>query len=317
MGGIALAVAYIIMYINGRSINIKIANKWFDSVKDLFSDQFSNISYYNDTTIHDALIHESCDTFKFWASGRRFCTGVLATIELKKRQDLLSYALSFIDLSTNKDTLTLEFPMSEENMETFVFAICKKKEEKRLKKANIDLENFAHSVQSKYKEFAVLTDTAELEEVICQDRFMSVLIKNIDCFISFHATDSYSAGEYVLTPWKKVLRFKFLLPSDDMSGIRKLTELALSLVDRIASASPNITLPSLKRNRDAREKLVSKNKKQDHQLRLEAAQKKKEEQRAKELEARAKMTPEQRQRAEEKEAKEKSKKNVPKVRVMR
>ena len=34
---------------------------------------------------------------------------------------------------------TLEFPMSEEHMDTFVFAIVKRREEKRLRKSNIDL----------------------------------------------------------------------------------------------------------------------------------------------------------------------------------
>jgi hypothetical protein len=114
----------------GKSTNERIAQKWLDSFRGLFESQFAAIGAYEgaDVTSSGGILKESqswyydiysythvymyerltlcwCDSFKFYASGRRHCTGLLATIDLRKRQDLFSLALSLVDLSTIRDTV--------------------------------------------------------------------------------------------------------------------------------------------------------------------------------------------------------------------
>ena len=45
----------------------------------------------------------------------------------------------FFDLSPTKDIVNIEISMDDDAMDPFVFAVCPKKEEKKLRKANEDL----------------------------------------------------------------------------------------------------------------------------------------------------------------------------------
>ena len=135
----ALVLVYVGVYFLGRAKNNSIATAWYEENRDVFEAQFAQLSCYADAENSTPMIYDSCDSFKFWASGRRFCTGVLVTLDLQKRQDLFSILLAQLDLSATRDTLLLEFPMVDEVMAPFVFALCRKREEKKFKKLHLDL----------------------------------------------------------------------------------------------------------------------------------------------------------------------------------
>jgi len=101
-----------------------------------FELQFAALGAYegNETNKEGGLLKDSHSCYKFYASGRRFCSGILCTLELRKRHNLFSLVLALFDLSTVRDTLTIEMPMNDEDMEPFVFAIVRKKEEKKNEK---------------------------------------------------------------------------------------------------------------------------------------------------------------------------------------
>lgn len=185
--GLTAAAFYMMIFFSGKSKNDELANKWFLSMKDLFEAQFSAVGCYQDISVVTPLYDDSADCFKFWASGRRYCDGVLATLDLVKRQDLISKLLAFVDLSSTKDYVTLDYPMSAEFMQPFVFALCKKKEEKKLRKVYVELENLGASHSSKFsKEYVILTDCPEVEENICGDLvvciYISLYFDNLDFY---------------------------------------------------------------------------------------------------------------------------------------
>ena len=59
----------------------------------------------DDKSKGQGLIKESPFVFRLYATGRRYCTGLLATLELKRRQDLFSMLLALVDLSTTRDSV--------------------------------------------------------------------------------------------------------------------------------------------------------------------------------------------------------------------
>jgi hypothetical protein len=109
---------------------------------------------------------------------------------------------------------------------------------------------------------------------------------------------------------RKVLRLKLWLPSSgadaDWARLARLTELALTLVDRVASL--RLPLPTLNRGREARQLVAKRFRKTLQEQQQEDAARRREEKRAKEAELVATMTPEQQRRWEDKQAKERAKK---------
>lgn len=333
----AFVVLYIIVYIYGRIVNSRMAYFFYEQTKDLFQQQFTALSLYADHTHKDPLIVDADHSFKFYASGRRFVSGMLATLDLRRRQDLLAFFFSFIDLSPNQDVLNLEFFLGDEDMKNFVFAVCKKRDEKKLRKNNNDLETLATSVKSRRlptDQFALLTDCPEVEADLLIDSVVNTIKANQDLFLSLHLTDENSVSIYSLPSsqtqnlpshithtlhpqYPKVLRFRFLLPSSsnsaDYARLLRLIEMACQMVDLVGSL--RVPAQALARARDLRLKIAQKNERAQQQQLLE---KKREEKRQKEIEMVQQMTPEQRRKHEEKERKKQASKSaMNRVKILR
>jgi len=116
-------------------------------------------------------------------------------LDLRRRHDLFGLIGAIFDLSPVNDTMTVEIPMDDTAMESFVFAIVKRKEEKRMRKTTKDLENYAVPLKSDRlaDSLAILTDTAELERDFIDDHVARTLAKCDDLFVFLHFTDDYTA----------------------------------------------------------------------------------------------------------------------------
>lgn len=68
------------------------------------------------------LIRQSASSFQFYATGRRFCRSLTAHLDLRKRQDLLSYLVRLV--SPGDDVLDIEVEMNEAAMPPIVLAIA-------------------------------------------------------------------------------------------------------------------------------------------------------------------------------------------------
>jgi len=177
--------------------------------------------------------------FKFYASGRRFCQGMLATMEMRARHDLLS---KFVELVfPRKDTITFEVVMNEDAMDHVVLAVARKKAAKTMQKEERDLQRFANVLTSApagrkwvSDELAVVAESKEVagdmitEAVLDQVLGEKAFEKFGKWFISLHFSDQL-AGSY-----KKVLTFKFVLPdASNMSEMTRLVALVPYYIDLV------------------------------------------------------------------------------------
>jgi hypothetical protein len=68
----------------------------------IFHKNFSLLGVGNDSAGDRAMmLKEGQATFKFYASGRRFCQGMLTTLHLQARQDLFMTLLSVVQPATD------------------------------------------------------------------------------------------------------------------------------------------------------------------------------------------------------------------------
>lgn len=67
-------------------------------------------------------MRDSASSFKMYATGRRFCKSFTAHLDLRKRQDLLSYIVNLF--SPSDDELKIEVEMNEASMPPLVLAVA-------------------------------------------------------------------------------------------------------------------------------------------------------------------------------------------------
>jgi len=230
---LGFVVLYLVNYIYGRAVNERIAKAWYAHFKELFGLQFAVLGAYAGDQ-KGAILKDSQSCFKFYASGRRHCSGMLATLELRKRHDLFSMLLSVLDLSPSRDTLTLEVPMNADEMEPLVFAVVPRKAERKARRTHKDIGDYAGTATSARlsNTFCVLTDNVDLEPVFLDERVCRTLSQNEDLVQAVHFTDQNS-GSFPTA--KKLLRFTYWLPATaELHRLTKLTEMSMHFIDVVA-----------------------------------------------------------------------------------
>lgn len=146
---VSFLIIFIINYFVGKRRNELIALSWastFATKDSIFEKNFSLLGTGDGKEDAPLLLKEGQDVFKFYASGRRFCQGLLATMELKSRHDLIAMAVDLI--FPKKDTITFEVVMNEEAMDHVVLALGRKKLAKTMQKEERDLTRFANLMAS-------------------------------------------------------------------------------------------------------------------------------------------------------------------------
>lgn len=133
---------FVINYFTGKRENENLALAWaakFATKDSIFEKNFSllGVGEGDDSPL---LLKEGQNVFKFYASGRRYCSGLLATMELKSRHDLISKLYNTI--VPCKDEISFEVYMNDEAMDHVVFAVAKKKVAKAMQKEVKDLNRF-------------------------------------------------------------------------------------------------------------------------------------------------------------------------------
>jgi hypothetical protein len=145
---VSFLICFVLNYFTGKRQNENIALAWatkFATRDSIFDKNFSLLGT-GDGKDTPLLLKEGQDVFKFYASGRRFCQGMLATMEMRARHDLLS---KFVELVfPRKDTITFEVVMNEEAMDHVILAVARKKAAKTMQKEERDLQRFANVLTS-------------------------------------------------------------------------------------------------------------------------------------------------------------------------
>ncbi|KAL9813800.1 hypothetical protein AtNW77_Chr5g0134601 [Arabidopsis thaliana] len=163
----------------------------------------NNFSMLGVSELEDSplLLKEALNVFKFYASGRRYCHGLLATMELKSRHDLISRVFNLV--VPCKDEITFEVYMNEETMDHVVFAMTKKKAAKTMQKEMRDLQRFAGIVSPPAgrkwvsEEFALISESKEVAADLITDTVLDQVRKVfflffLRFFICLMIDDTYS-----------------------------------------------------------------------------------------------------------------------------
>ncbi|KAM7474582.1 hypothetical protein LguiB_021825 [Lonicera macranthoides] len=194
---VTFLVVFLINYFAGRRENENIALAWaakFATKDTIFEKNFSllGVGEGEDSPL---LMKEGQTVFKFYASGRRFCQGMLATMELQSRHDLIARLYNVV--VPCRDEISFEVYMNDEAMDQVVFAMAKKKAAKTMQKEERDLQKFASfvSVPSNRKwvpeELAVISESKEVagdlitEAVLDQLRVVDPQVPNASSNITW------------------------------------------------------------------------------------------------------------------------------------
>ncbi|XVE48577.1 hypothetical protein DITRI_Ditri01bG0012500 [Diplodiscus trichospermus] len=315
-------IAFIINYFTGKRENENLALAWaakFATKGSIFEKNFSllGVGEGEDSPL---LLKEGQTVFKFYASGRRYCQGLLATMELKSRHDLISRLYNFV--VPCKDEITFEVYMNDEAMDQVVFAVAKKKAAKGMQKEVRDLQRFAGLVANPsgrkwvVDELSVISESKEVAGDLITDAVLDQVFgdkafeKYGKDFISMHFSDQHPG------PHKKMLLFKFALPdASHMADMTRLVALVPYYIDLIG----RYKLSSLARSKTeaARVKAAQEAYKELQNARQEALQKKKAERKKMLEEAEAKLSAEATRKKEAKERARQMKKAMPKMKMTR
>ncbi|CAN7109684.1 uncharacterized protein At5g49945 [Brassica rapa] len=319
---VSILIAYLINYFTGKRENENLALSWatkFGLKDSIFEKNFSflGVGEGEDSPL---LLKEATNVFKFYASGRRFCHGVLATMELKSRHDLISRLYNCV--VPCKDEISFEVYMNEEAMDHVVFAMARKKMAKMMHKELRDLQRFGGVVAAPggrkwvAEELAVISESKEvagdmITDVVLDQVFGDKSFEKFGkYFISMHFSDQLP-GKH-----RKMLLFKFALPDakhmDDMVRLVALIPYYIDLIGRYK-------LSSQARNKTdgARQKAAQEAYKELENVRQEALQRKKAEKKKLLEEAEAKLSAEALRKKEAKERARQMKKSMPKVKMSR
>ncbi|MFS7919702.1 hypothetical protein Hanom_Chr03g00215821 [Helianthus anomalus] len=319
---VLILVLYGVNYFIGKNENETLALAWaekFATPDSIFDKNFSllGVGEGEDSPL---LLKEGQNVFKFYASGRRFCQGVLGTMELKSRHDLMAKLFNMV--VPCKDEMTFEVYMNDDAMDHVVFALAKKKVVKGMLKEVRDLQRFGSlmAVPGNRKwvvdELSVVTESKEVagdlitEAVLDQVFGEKAFEKFGKLFISMYFSDQHNSSH------RRVLIFKFALPAaDHMADITRLVALIpyyIDLIGRYKLSSQARSKPEA-----ARAKLAQEVYKELQYARQEAIQRKKAEKKKMMEEAESKLNAEALRKKETKERTRQLKKAMPKIKMSR
>ncbi|OVA01522.1 Protein of unknown function DUF1682 [Macleaya cordata] len=320
---VSFLIMFVVNYFTGKRENENIALAWaarFATKDSIFEKNFSLLGT-GDGKDTPLLLKEGQNVFKFYASGRRFCQGLLATMELQSRHDLISRVYNMI--VPCKDEITFEVYMNDDAMDHVIFALAKKKAAKVMHKEVVDLQRYANLITSPptnrkwvAEDLAVITESREVAGDLITDAVLDQVFgdkafeKFGKGFISMHFSDQHSASH------RKMLLFKFALPdAKNMADMTRLVALVPYYIDLIGRYK--LSSQARSKTESARVKAAREVYKELQNARQEALQKKKAEKRKMMEEIEAKLGAEALRKKEAKDRAKQMKKVMPKVKMTR
>ncbi|KAD5317965.1 hypothetical protein R6Q59_033284 [Mikania micrantha] len=320
---VSFLIMFAINYFTGKKENETLALAWaakFATSDTIFDKNFSLLGV-GEGDSSPLLLKEGQTVFRFYASGRRFCQQLVATMELKSRQDLIAKLYNMI--VPCKDEITFEVQMNEDAMDHVVFALAKKKAAKTMQKEVRDLQRFANLMTSGPNgrkwvadELTVITESKEVagdlitETVLDQVFGEKAFEKFGKWFISMHFSDQQQSTH------RKALVFKFALPDvNHMADITRLVALVPYYIDLIGRYK--LSSQTRTKTEAARSKVALEAYKELQNERQEALQRKKAERRKMMEEAGSKLNAEALRKKEAKERARQLKKAMPKIKMSR
>ncbi|KAL6753605.1 hypothetical protein V8C86DRAFT_2438365 [Haematococcus lacustris] len=322
-GAAVLMVLFFINVLWGRRVNQSLADSWastFAQPGGLFDKNFSLLGTGDSGSV---LMKEAGNCYKFYASGRRHVQGLLATLQLKARQDLLSRFWNLVN--PGEDLVTFEAFMTEAAMPPMVLAVDVATYTKRItppkdlfpswpvdrlhimaEHSTLFTELFGEpklqqalspeGPHAKVLKYLSYTQQSCVGPLACRAAVDQPGLKHNSSSRCIHITSEASTGSH-----KRVLTLTLALPpAHAMADLTPLVALLPLLIDLVGTYKLS---PDLKRKAEVARSKVAEEMKDQEELkrkRLEALALRKAEKLQAERAKLARLPPEERQRAEEK-----------------
>lgn len=325
---------YFLNFLAGKSKNSKLAQTWLTVHKDLLEANFSVVG--DDGTSQEAqsgiLMKESENIYSLWCSGRVCCEGMLVTLKLLKRQDLVSSIARMFKPAS--DQIVIKVTMDETEMSSFVMCLANKKVCNKLQKDMNDLSYYCPEKKNVEKfgvpsSFQLLTEVGEASASVLDSKVIAALQKYENLVEFIHISDQYAglkqqddSQPQKLPDTEKVLIFCFNAPGHgkcspkDIETMKPLLQMVFHVMEKVRKVhlSKEAKLKVEKNRAKVQETFL----KAAHTQRTEAAQARKEEKRRAEKDRiMNENDPDKQRRLEERNQKKEAKKKQTRVKMMK
>jgi hypothetical protein len=315
---------YFLNFLAGKSKNNRLAQAWLAAHKELLESNFSIVG--DDGTSPDptsaGLIKESENLYSLWCSGRVCCEGMLVTLKLLKRQDLVStISRMFRPVS---DQIIMKVELDDSELDTFVFCLANKKVCTKMQKDLNDLNWFCQEKRrvdsfNLPASFQLLSEIPEATAAVLDPQVVKCINKYEEMVEFIHVSDQYCGPRNPDDPpatmpeTSKVMIFCFNTPEkgkcspQDMEKMTDLMKMVFHCVDKVKRIRIS-GQSKLKADRN-RQRVSESFSKASHAQRAETAQARKEDKlRAEKDRIMKEEDPEKQKRLEDKYAKKDAKK---------
>ncbi|XP_023937570.2 PAT complex subunit CCDC47 [Bicyclus anynana] len=326
-----LLAAYALAYAIGRAKNASIATNFLKFHKPLLDDNFTLVgeSGLDVVAVCDerGWRREAEHCFTMWCSGRQCCEGMLLTLKLIKRQDLVHTLLGLV--RPTPDTLLIRVELGKDDSDPYVFCVGQKKFATRLGKEMQDLSMFCGEKRPGDKHglpatLAVLSECAEATAALLDARVTAALEQYQRHVQYIHVSDRYCGPkqmeETVATKppdTERVMLVSLALgPDGGGDEVRPLLLLVFYLLDKIKRL--RLSKEALSKCEKRRQKAAEAWMRGAHAARAEQAALRREEKRKQEKEKMlTEDDPEKQRRWELKEQKRQQKRKAPKMKQLK
>ncbi|KAL0821578.1 hypothetical protein ABMA28_005030 [Loxostege sticticalis] len=326
-----LLVAYALGYALGRSKNTSIALNFLKMHKPLLDDNFTLVGETGLDVVAAAdergWRREAEHCFTMWCSGRVCCEGMLLTLKLIKRQDLVHVLLGIV--RPTPDTLHIRVELGKDDSDPFVLCVAQKKVATRLAKEMQDLSVFCperrpgdkHGLPSA---MSVMSESAEATAAILDSRVCAALDQYHKHVQYIHISDRYTGPKQMEETaqtkppdTERVLLVSLALgPDGGGDELRPLLMLVFHLLEKIKRL--RLSKEALAKCEKRRQKVAEAWVRGAHAARQEQAAQRREEKRKQEKERiLAEDDPEKQRRWELKEQKREKKRKTPKMKQLK
>ncbi|GLD97633.1 hypothetical protein PINS_up006323 [Pythium insidiosum] len=226
---------YGVNYLLGKRKNRQIADEWLEASEPHLVKEFAYTGSSAEPRV--GLLVDSTNNFKYYCTGRRFCSRLVVDLELKSRHDIFSRVLGTI--ISSPDYLTFDVGLNALDLDPIVFAISKKTQFNSLVKLFPELVSLAKRLPSNDvpESFCVAADNIETPKTAMTRQLVKHL-EVLEPFLDYVVISDISTLPIAGFPnsEKRVMRIRFTL----QNGSNKLDKAAAVafmayLIDAIGS----------------------------------------------------------------------------------
>lgn len=195
--------AYLSNYLWGRAKNGELAEAWLAANRSTLEAQFALVgddgtssSSSETSSSSSAFMRETDSTFNLWCSGRAGVEGMLVSLKLLKRQDLVSMIGSLMRPKT--DQIVIKVDLEPGEMDSFVFAVGNRKVMARLGKEMADLSQYCTEKKNSASlglpaSFTLFSESMEASSAMLQDPKILAALEKLEPWLEYvHFSDQYT-----------------------------------------------------------------------------------------------------------------------------